>query len=156
MKDTTLNTKLENIVRVGKPKSIKVPGKSVYISKKKIDECKKEGGLLPLAALIPIIAGAVSATGAVAGGTAGIVKAVHDKRAADKEYDEQKRHNLEVEKSLKSGGSLKEHIKKFVQATDLENEGKKAVKKFLKNISNVIEVRPDKEGGGLYLNPYKR
>jgi hypothetical protein len=154
MKDTTLSTKLENIVRVGKPKSIKVDGKSVYISKKKIDEVK--GGILPLLALIPLIAGAVSATGAVVGGTAGIVKAVHDKKAHDEEQAEQRRHNLEVEKSLKSGGSLNDHIKKFVQATDLENEGKKAIKKFLKNISDVIEVRPDKEGGGLYLNPYKR
>jgi hypothetical protein len=156
MKDATLNTKLENIVKVGKPKSIKVDGKSVYISKKKINECKKEGGLLPLAALIPIIAGAVSATGAVAGGTAGIVKAVNDKRAADEEHTEQKRHNLEVEKSLKSGEGLKDHIKNFVRATNLEGEAKKAVKQFFRNISEVIEVRPDKEGGGLYLNPYRR
>ena len=156
MKDTTLNTKLENIVREGRPKTIKVDGKSVYISKKKIDECKKEGGILPLAALIPIIAGAVSATGAVAGGTAGIVKAVNDKKASDAEYAEQKRHNLEVEKSLKSGGNIKEHIRNFVQATRMEDEAKKVVKKFLKNISDDIEVTPDKEGDGLILNPYPR
>ena len=86
MKDATLKAKLDNIVKAGKPKSIKVDGKSVYISKKKIDECQKKGGLLPLATLIPIIAGAVSATGAVAGGTAGIVKAVNDKQASDEEY----------------------------------------------------------------------
>ena len=154
MKDATLKAKLENIITVGKPKSIKVDGKNVYISKKKIDECKKEGGLLPLLTLIPLIAGGVSATGALAGGTAGIVKAVNDKKAADAEHAEQKRHNLEVEKAMKTGGSLKEHIKKFVQATDIENDSKKAVKKFLKNLSDVIEVRA--EGSGLYLNPYRK
>lgn len=156
MKDATLKTKLENIITVGKPKTIKVDGKNVYISKKKIEECKKKGGILPLLTLIPLIAGGVSAAGAVAGGTAGIVKAVNDKKASDEEYAEQKRHNLEVEKAIKSGQGIKEHIKKFVQATDLENESKKVVKKFLKNISDVIEVKPEKEGDGLYLNPYKR
>ena len=156
MKDETLRTKLNNIVREGKPKTIKVDGKSVYISKKNIDKCRKEGGLLPLAALIPIIAGAVSATGAVAGGAAGIAKAVHDKRASDAEHDELVRHNRAMEQAVKSGSGIKEHIKHFVdQIPDLEYEGKKAVKKFLKNISNFIEVNA-KEGGGLYLNPYKR
>ena len=148
MKDTTLKSKLESIVRAGKPKTIKVDGKSIYISKKKIDECQKEGGLLPLATLIPVIAGVASAT-------AGIVKTVNDKRASDEDYAEQKRHNLEVEKALKSGSGLKEHIKKFVQATDLEGDSKKVVKKFLKNLSDVIEVRAA-EGSGLYLNPYRK
>ena len=155
MKDTTLKAKLDNIIRAGKPKTIKIDGKSVYISKKKIKECEREGGLLPLMTLIPLIAGDVSATGAVAGGTAGIVKAVNDKRAADSELAEQKRHNLEVEKAIKSGGNLKEHIKNFVRATNLEGEAKRAVKQFFKNLSDVIEVTPAKEGQGLYLNPYR-
>ena len=43
-----------------------------------------------------------------------------------------------------------------VQATQMENEAKKAVKKFLKNIADVIEVKSDKEGNGLYFNPYRR
>ena len=54
------------------------------------------------------------------------------------------------------GGNLKEHIKNFVQATQMENEDKKEVKKFFRNISDVIEVKPEKEGNGLYLNPYSR
>ena len=154
MKESTLHQKLENIVSAGKPKTIKINGKNIYISKKKIIECEKEGGILPLLTLIPLIAGGVSAAGAVAGGTAGIVKAVNDKQAADEELAEQRRHNLEMEK--KTGGNLKEHIKNFVQATQMENEAKKVVKKFLRNISDVIEVKPDKEGNGLYLNPYRR
>ena len=154
MKESTLHQKLENIVSAGKPKTIKINGKNIYISKKKIIECEKEGGILPLLTLIPLIAVGVSAAGAVAGGTAGIVKAVNDKKAADEELAEQRRHNLEMEK--KTGGNLKEHIKNFVQATQMENEAKKVVKKFLRNISDVIEVKPDKEGNGLYLNPHRR
>ena len=154
MKESTLHQKLENIVRAGKPKTIRHEGKTYYISKEKIIECEKEGGILPLLTLIPLIAGGVSAAGGVAGAAAGIAKAVNDKKAADEELAEQRRHNLEMEK--KTGGNLKEHIKNFVQATQMENEAKKVVKKFLRNISDVIEVKPDKEGNGLYLNPYRR
>ena len=154
MKESTLHQKLENIVRAGKPKTIRHEGKTYYISKEKIRECEKEGGILPLLTLIPLIAGGVSAAGAVAGAAAGIAKAVNDKKAPDEELAEQRRHNLEMEK--KTGGNLKEHIKNFVQATQMENEAKKVVKKFLRNISDVIEVKPDKEGNGLYLNPYRK
>ena len=38
----------------------------------------------------------------------------------------------------------------------MKNKAKKVVNKFLRNISDVIEVKPDKEGSGLYLNPYRR
>ena len=48
MKESTLHPKLENIVKAGKPKSIKVSDKNVYISKRTINECEKEGGILPL------------------------------------------------------------------------------------------------------------
>ena len=74
--------------------------------------------------------------------------------AADEELAEQRQHNLEIEKKI--GGNLKEHIKNFVQATQMENEVKKVVKKFLRNISDVIEVKLDKEGNGLCLNSYRR
>ena len=155
MKESTLHQKLENIVSAGKPKTIKINGKNIYISKKKIIECEKEGGILPLLTLIPLIAGSVSAAGAVAGGTAGIAKAVNDKKAADEELAEQRRHNLEMEK--KTGGNLKEHIKNFVQATQMENEAKEAVEEFFENSSDIFETKKsDKEGDGLYLNPYRR
>ena len=155
MKESTLHQKLENIVSADKPKTIKINGKNIYISKKKIMECEKEGGILPLLTLIPLIAGGVSAAGGVEGAAAGIAKAVNDKKAADEELAEQRRHNLEMEK--KTGGNLKEHIKNFVQALQIANEAKEEIYKFLENISDVIEVKPDKEGNGLYLNPpYRR
>ena len=98
MKESTLHHKLENIVRAGKPKTIRHEGKTYYISKEKIRECEKEGGILPLLTLIPLIAGGVSAAGGVARAAAGIAKAVNDKKAADEELAEQRRHNLEMEK----------------------------------------------------------
>lgn len=53
----------------------------------------KTGGVLPL---IPIFAG-LSALGALAGGTAGIVKAVNNSRAAREQLKESQRHNEKME-----------------------------------------------------------
>ena len=150
MKRESLERKLKSIVDVGKPKTIKVDGKNYYISRKVLNECKKEGGILPLLTLIPLIAGGVGAAGAVAGGAAGIAKAVNDKKADDAELAEQQRHNREMEKAVGRG------LKNFVRALNLENEGKKAVKEFFKNLSDVIQIEPAKNGSGLYLNPYRK
>ena len=57
MKESTLHQKLENIVRAGKPKTIRHEGKTCYISKEKIRECEKEGGILPLLTIIPSVLG---------------------------------------------------------------------------------------------------
>lgn len=54
----------------------------------------KIGGFLPF--LIPIFAG-LSATGALAGGAAGIAKAVNDASAAKRKLEESKRHNQTME-----------------------------------------------------------
>ena len=54
----------------------------------------KTGGVLPF--LIPLFAG-LSATGALAGGAAGIAKAVNDAKTAQKKYEESKRHNQTME-----------------------------------------------------------
>ena len=90
---------LAKIVNSNKPKTITVNKKPFYISRKVLDTLededeKKEGGILPL---IPIIIGAIAAAGSVAGGAAGITKAVQDKQAADKAAVEQKRHNEKLE-----------------------------------------------------------
>lgn len=54
----------------------------------------KTGGILPL---IPIFAG-LSALGALAGGAAGIAKAVKDSHAAASQLKESQRHNMAMEK----------------------------------------------------------
>ena len=42
---------------------IRHEGKTYYISKKKMKECEKEGGILPLLTLISLIAGGVNTAG---------------------------------------------------------------------------------------------
>ena len=54
----------------------------------------KMGGALPF--LIPLFAG-LSATGALAGGAAGVAKAVNDARSAREQLKENKRHNTTME-----------------------------------------------------------
>lgn len=53
----------------------------------------KTGGFLPL---VPIFAG-LSAAGSLAGGAAGIAKAIHNIKTARKRLEELKRHNLKME-----------------------------------------------------------
>lgn len=68
----------------------------------------KSGGLLPL---IPIFAG-LSALGSLAGGAAGIAKAVNDSKAAQKSLQESERHNKMMEAvALGKGLYIKSHKK---------------------------------------------
>ena len=79
--DEKVEEKLWDIVNKNKPKTIIQNGKKYYISRKMIDDVKnkqiKDGGIFPL---IPILAG-IAAAGSVAGGAAGIAKAVQDKKS---------------------------------------------------------------------------
>ena len=82
---------LKEIVESGEPKSIMYDGKKYYMSKKKIKEIRelipvksekedaKEGGILPLVALLPLIFGGITAASAA---TAGIASAVKDSKIA--------------------------------------------------------------------------
>ena len=65
----------------------------------------KKGGMLPF--LIPMFAG-LSATGTLAGGAAGIAKAVNDAKAAKQQLEENKRHSKTME-SVALGNGL--HLK---------------------------------------------
>lgn len=60
---------------------------------------KKKGGFFPL---IPLLAG-LSAIGSIAGGSAGIAKAVIDSKNARKEAEELARHNKKMESIAMSG-----------------------------------------------------
>ena len=181
MKEDTLIRKLEDIVRNGKSKTIKIDKKPYYISRKLINECKKEGGLLPLAALIPLIAtGLTAATGAATG----IAKTVIDKKAKDNELAEQKRHNLAMEKKQagsaktdndkkakddelpeqrrhnlamekkQAGRGLKDAIKNYVQNLPYPDEDRKKFKKIFKLLSKVSLI--ESKGDGLFLGPYAK
>lgn len=69
----------------------------------------KSGGILPL---IPILAG-LSALGSLAGGTAGIIKAINSTKSAGKQLDEANRHNKMMESIAlgKKGSGL--HLKPY-------------------------------------------
>lgn len=74
------DTKGQNHIKL--PRVLPIPG-------------NKLGGFLP-AFLLPIFAG-LSATGALAGGAAGIAKTINDAKAANRQLEESKRHNLKME-----------------------------------------------------------
>ncbi len=59
--------------------------------------------------LVPIFAG-LSATGAIAGGAAGVVKAINDSKASREQLEESRRHNKKMEDiALVKGLYLKSH-----------------------------------------------
>ena len=54
------------------------------------------------------------------------------------------------------GRGIKDFLKNILKQSDIEEEGKKAFKNILNNLSDGIEVREDSEGSaGLYLSPFK-
>ena len=133
---------------------------------KKLEKQFHEGGVLPL---IPLILGGISALGALTGGAAGITKTVLDKKANDIKNEEEARHNREMEKIAKGdgvnkagngiylspyqkGNGLKETIRDFVNATKLDDIGKKAFRNVLKNVSDYVGL--EKQGNGIFMNPY--
>ena len=71
-----------------------------------------------------------------------------------------------IERSSGTGGSIylnpsqgkgiKDFLKNLLEQSDVEEEGKKAMKNVLKNLSNGIKVKvkDGKHGSGIYLRPY--
>ena len=93
---TALQAARSAIKKIGGNRKVSIP-RVIPIS-------TKVGGALPL---IPIFAG-LSALGAIAGGAAGITKAVNDASSARDQLEESKRHNRKMETiSLEKGVALK-------------------------------------------------
>jgi hypothetical protein len=120
---------------------------SVYISKNLLEKVRKnsdvkEGGFLPL---IPLILGGLTTLGTLAGGSAAIANSFINKNKKDQELEEQKRHNIEVEKSI-NGSGYKHFIKKI--------DGTSGDKKALKSIFQVLEkfMKVEKQGDGVFLS----
>ena len=159
--DEKFERKLWNIVDRNEPKTVRHKNKSYYISKNFINDVKdkqiKDGGIFPL---IPILAG-IAAAGSVAGGAAGIAKAVQDKNANDARLAQEKAHDERVEQLLKGkgmflpeyqkGNGFSEGIKAFVDKTGLDDIGKKLLRKTLKPLSDKLNIIV--KGDGLILMP---
>src|SRR5688572_20596606 len=82
-------------------------GMELRFTKTQLKKMTKMGGILPLLALLPLLFGGLSAAGAVAGGAAGIAKAVNKNQSDAAALAEAQRHNRVVEDELqksKSGG----------------------------------------------------
>lgn len=97
---TALRAAREAVKRVGGRKNIQSP--------QILSVPTKVGGILP-AFLIPLFAG-LSATGALAGGAAGIAKAVNDAKSAKQQLQESARHNKTME-AIAIGKGL--HLKRY-------------------------------------------
>jgi len=115
------------------------------VSEKSLND--KEGGILPLLPLLGSIFGGISAAGAAGGAAAGITQAVHNKQKADFELEEQKRHNLEVEK-LARGEAIKMHD----SIEEEEKEMIESAKEFLSGKGYSIFKNNDDTGIGKYLS----
>ena len=155
-----LVTRLLKKIELGKPFKISFQGNTASISQEQINSLKekhggfliplvnkvishikggngletKEGGLLPLAALLPMIFGGLAAAGGTAGGIAFVVNASNQKAKNDQELKEQK---------AKNDQELKEQKAKNDQELKEQRRHNEAVEKGLK------------EGKGIFLNPYK-
>ena len=79
-------------------------GMELRFTKTQMKHMTKNGGFLPLLALLPLLFGGLSAAGATAGAAAGITKAVQAKQAAAAAQAEAERHNRVVEAELHGKG----------------------------------------------------
>src|SRR5881628_941905 len=88
------------INRINKSKT----GLHLTLSVAQLKHCKnlgeKEGGFLPLLALLPLIFGGLGAAGGIAGGVLSAVSAAKNARATAEQLAEQIRHNKTVESEL--------------------------------------------------------
>ena len=153
-------TRLFKKVEIGKPFNISLDGNKVFIGQDNINLLKgngykkqsiisnlkegngfekKEGGILPLAALLPLIFGGIAAAGTTAGGIASVVNSVNQKSKNDLELKEEKRHNEVIEATAShsaesegngylnpyKGKSLKDIIIPVINKIDgIEEDGK--------------------------------
>lgn len=102
---------------IGKPFNLK-------LSKSQVIALAKHGGFI---ITLPTLLAAATAIGSLAGGASAIAKTVNDKKAAQKQLEETRRHNLQLEKKKTNGKGL-----------------------FLKPHPR------RKTGEGLFIKPYKR
>ena len=118
---------------------------------------EKEGGIIPF--LIPLLAG-LGAVGSLAGGASAIAKTVLESKSKDKELEEQKRNNLELEKIARDGNGMflnpwKSYgmsldVKDFINNSKLDDTGKKTLRNIIKNLSENFKI--ETKGNGLFLS----
>ena len=139
-----------------------------HISKGESNNNLKEGGIL-FTTLLGLIFGGISAASALAGGTAGIVKAANDKAKNDLELKEQARHNKFIEDALRDqkhhegkgiflnpykGRALKDILNPLVDKIDkAEKHTKKQIHNKLQKLTPYFKIFEEKNGSGIFLSP---
>jgi hypothetical protein len=122
---------------------------------KMISELQKQGGIIPLLTLIPIIASALGAAGGLSGGVAAAVSAANNAKAASAAQAELERHNRTVEAQLKSGsGTVSEYVD---EVPVIGNYLKPILQKFgmgVDEYNKIIKGGCVCLGKGLFLKPY--
>ncbi|ESO99493.1 hypothetical protein LOTGIDRAFT_158585 [Lottia gigantea] len=93
------------------------------IDLERIDANAKECGFLPF---VPLIFAGLTAAGAIAGGTAIVVSAANDDKAAKVKAAEEHRYNLEMEKQAHKAAT----VKKSSGVADILGTVKEFVKRF--------------------------
>ena len=116
-------------------------GIQLRLSASQLKHMEKTGGFLPLAALIPIIAGAVGAAGGLTGGIATAVSSA-------KSNAEQIRHNRAIEDITKT--VLNKSTGSGMRCAKLLNKCECALKK---NGYGLYLGPPRQAGSGLFLGP---
>jgi hypothetical protein len=146
-----MEEKLNRYIKEGKPKFITVNKQKIYLSKEKIYQLQEkqkehEGGLLPLAFLLPFLPAIAKGVAVAAGvGTAAatvanaVNKAKHNKNM--EEIEKQKLAEMQ-----KAGSGI------LVDAADkLEQVPSEAVKWLLRT----FKIKKEKDGNGIILRPHE-
>ena len=135
--------------KINKSKS----GVDLTLSATQLKYLEKNGGFLPLLALIPAIMGGIGAAGGLAGGIASAVNAAKNANATVLAQKETERHNRAIEEQLGKGivanvvgkvPVIGTHLKTLLEKIGL---GKCECEKLLNGQVHHL-------GGGLYLRPY--
>src|SRR5215469_681985 len=116
-------------------------GVQLNLSESQLKHMEKTGGFLPLAALIPIIAGAIGAAGGLTGGIASAVSAA-------KSNTEQARHNKAIEDLTRT--ELSKTTGSGIRCQKLLNKCECAMKK---NGFGLYFGPPRQAGSGVFLGP---
>ena len=146
-----MEAKLNRYIREGKPRYVTVNKQKIYLSKEKINQLQDkqkehEGGILPLAFILPFlpaIAKGVAVAAGVGTAAATVANAVNKAKHNQNMEEIEKQKLAEMQKA--GTGVLVD------AASKLEQVPSEAVKWILRT----FKVKREKEGNGIILRPHE-
>jgi len=148
--------KLKDMVTNNKTGKIIFNGEKKWLGKKHLQQFKekeKEGGVVPLLTLLPLIFGGLSAAGAVAGGVATTVAKAKEAEKYSAETEQIKK-GKGIYLNRYQGKGIKDFLKNILEQSNLEDEEQIVMKNVLKNLSEgaKVKVKEGKHGMGIFLS----